>query len=200
MLDYFLKGGPLMYPLALCSVVALAVIIMKFVDFHRASKTNNNQLINQVKELVQKDMVETAITICRNSTGPVAAVLTNGLKEIKNGKKAVEETFHRTSLEEVPRLESYTTVLSIIATISTLIGFTGTVTGMIRAFNSIAAAGITSPSIVASGVAEALITTAAGLIIAVPVWVFYYYFNNRIERFIVEMEKAAQQLLVIIKE
>jgi len=197
MLNYFLRGGIMMYPLFLASVLALAIVINKIYVLSRA-RTNERELMAKIKELVNQKMVEQAVTLCRKAKGPVASILKAGLSQYGKGQKAMEDAFEAQALEEVPLLESYLPALATIASVSTLMGFTGTVTGMIRAFDSIAAASATSPAIVASGISEALITTAAGLLIAIPTLLFYRYFIHRVDRFVSEIERYCKELIKIL--
>jgi len=197
MLNYFLRGGIMMYPLFLASVLALAIVINKLYVLTRA-KSNEKELMVKVKELVSQKMVQHAVDLCEKTEGPVPSILKAGLKEYSKGQKAMEDAFEAQALEEVPRLESYLPALATIAAVSTLMGFTGTVTGMIRAFDSIAAASATSPAIVASGISEALITTAAGLLIAIPTLLFYRYFVHRVDRLVSEIERYCKELIKIL--
>jgi len=197
MLNYFLRGGIMMYPLFLASVLALAIVINKLYVLSRAV-SNEKELMNKIRELVNRKMVEQAVVVCKNSKGPVASILKAGLSQYGNGQKAMEDAFEAQALEEVPHLESYLPALATIAAVSTLMGFTGTVTGMIRAFDSIAAASATSPAIVASGISEALITTAAGLLIAIPTLLFYRYFVHRVYMFVTEIERYCKELVRIL--
>ena len=194
MLNYFLRGGIMMYPLFLASVLALAIIINKLYVLSRA-RTNERELIAKIKELLNQKMVEQAVALCKNAKGPVASILKAGLNQYGKGQEAIENAFESQASEEVPRLESYLPALATIAAVSTLMGFTGTVLGMIRAFDSIAAASATSPAIVASGISEALITTAAGLLIAIPTLLFYRYFIHRVDRFVSEIERYCKELI-----
>ncbi len=194
MLNYFLRGGIMMYPLFLASVLALAIIINKLYVLSRAI-SNERELTGKIRELLNRKMVEQAVVICKNSKGPVASILKAGLSQYDKGQKAMEDAFEAQALEEVPRLESYLPALATIASVSTLMGFTGTVTGMIRAFDSIAAASATSPAIVASGISEALITTAAGLLIAIPTLLFYRYFVHRVYTFVCVIERYCKELV-----
>jgi biopolymer transport protein ExbB len=197
MLNYFLRGGIMMYPLFLASVLALAIIINKFQVLSRA-RTNERELMDRIKGLVNQKRVEQAAAVCNNSKGPVASILKAGLTEYGKGQKAIEDAFEAQASEEVPLLESYMPALATIAAVSTLMGFTGTVIGMIRAFDSIAAASATSPAIVASGISEALITTATGLLIAIPTLLFYRYFVHRVDRFVSEIERYCKELIKIL--
>jgi len=194
MLNYFLRGGIMMYPLFLASVLALAIIINKFHVLSRA-RTGERELRGRIKELVNQKRVEQAVAVCNNSKGPVASILKAGLSQYDKGQKAIEDAFETQASEEVPLLESYLPALATIAAVSTLMGFTGTVIGMIRAFDSIAAASATSPAIVASGISEALITTATGLLIAIPTLLFYRYFVHRVDRFVSGIERYCKELI-----
>ena len=136
-----------------------------------------------------------AITASKTFRGPVSSIIKAGLSKYHEGKEEMEKTMEEAGLYEIPHLEQYLSVLATIASVSTLVGFTGTVTGMINAFNSIAIQGVSSPSFVARGISEALITTAAGLIIAIPTLVFYHYFSYRLNRFILEIERCSKELL-----
>jgi len=197
MLNYFLRGGIMMYPLFLASVLALAIIINKFHVLSRA-RTNERELMDRIKGLVNQKRVEQAAAVCNNSKGPVASILKAGLTEYGKGQKAMEDAFETQASEEVPLLESYMPALATIAAVSTLMGFTGTVIGMIRAFDSIAAASATSPAIVASGISEALITTATGLLIAIPTLLFYRYFVHRVDKLVSEIERYCKELIKIL--
>ena len=154
--------------------------------------------MGRIKGLVDQKRVEQAVAVCNNSKGPVASILKAGLSQYDKGQKAMEDAFETQASEEVPRLESYLPALATIAAVSTLMGFTGTVIGMIRAFDSIAAASATSPAIVASGISEALITTATGLLIAIPTLLFYRYFVHRVDRFVSEVERYCREVIRIL--
>jgi biopolymer transport protein ExbB len=125
-------------------------------------------------------------------------VLAAGLKDKEHGRIAMEESMEEAGLYAIPKLEKFLPTLSTLASISTLLGFTGTVTGMISAFNAIAAANVTTPAVVASGVSEALITTAYGLFIAIPTVVAYNYFVSRVDNFVLGLEKGSAELIGII--
>jgi biopolymer transport protein ExbB len=197
MLNYFLRGGIMMYPLFLASVLALAIVINKIQVLSRA-RTGEKELMGRIKGLVNQKRVEQAVAVCNNSKGPVASILKAGLSQYDKGQKEMEDAFEAQASEEVPILESYLPALATIAAVSTLMGFTGTVIGMIRAFDSIAAASATSPAIVASGISEALITTATGLLIAIPTLLFYRYFVHRVDRFVSEIERYCKELIRIL--
>ena len=199
MFSYFLRGGVLMYPLLLCSVLMVAVVIERFIVFTRARKSQN-RIMGKIREYLDQGIVEAAVAYCDQVRGPAAMIIKSGLSVHAQGSRSMESAFQRAAQEQVPLMERNLPVLSTIASISTLIGFTGTVLGMIQAFDAIAAAGATSPAIVASGVAQALITTAAGLLIAIPTVIFYHMFNHWLKIFVQKTERACEELIAITEK
>lgn len=199
MLEYFIKGGIMMWPLLVCSILSGAIIIQRFYSYHKA-KCDVNDLMDRIRNFIYKNELDKSAMLCEKTPGPVAFVLSAGLKQTDHGRAAMEEAMEEAGLHEIPRLEKYLSTLSTIASVSTLLGFTGTVMGMIHAFNAIAAANVTTPQIVASGVSEALITTAYGLFIAIPTVVAYNYFISRVDYFVLEIEKSSTALIGIITQ
>ena len=193
MFDYFLRGGPMMWLLLICSVLAIAIIIDRFLVYHRA-RVDEQELMAKINEILSRGRSDEALNLLRKTGGPVASILMAGLSEKNKGKAQMEEAFESASLNEIPKLEKYLPILSTIAAVSTLLGFTGTVIGMINAFNSIAVAEASSPAIVATGIGQALITTATGLLIAIPTVVFHQYFTHRVDGFVLEIEKCCKEL------
>lgn len=186
-----------MWPLLICSILSAAIIIERFFYYHRA-KTDIASFMSELKKLVYADRIAAAIFMCEQTPGPVAFVLAAGLKDKEHGRIAMEESMEEAGLYAIPKLEKFLPTLSTLASISTLLGFTGTVTGMISAFNAIAAANVTTPAVVANGVSEALITTAYGLFIAIPTVVAYNYFVSRVDNFVLGLEKGSAELIGII--
>ncbi len=197
MWSYFLRGGIMMWPLLVCSILAVGIIINRGWVFYKA-RVNEERLMKVIRRSLKEGKVKEAVSLCQSTPGPVAKVLERGLLHYHQGKKGIEAAFEMASLEEFPRLETYLPVLATIAGVSTLFGFTGTVLGMIRAFDSIVASGVSSPVIVARGVGEALITTAFGLLVAIPTLISYHYFMNRYEKFILETEKCCKETIDLI--
>jgi len=196
-LEYFSKGGIMMWPLLICSILSAAIIIERLFYYHR-SKTDIADFMSELKKLVYAEKITEAVSLCEQTPGPVAFVLAAGLKDKEHGRIAMEESMEEAGLYAIPKLEKYLPTLSTLASISTLLGFTGTVTGMISAFNAIATANVTTPAVVASGVSEALITTAYGLFIAIPTVVAYNYFISRVDSFVLGLEKGSAELIGII--
>ncbi len=204
MLEYILDGGLLMYPLVACSIVALAVIIDRVRAF-RAADCNTVALRMQVTDCLDDGQIDQAVEVCRQHKGPVAAVLLAGLdryrKLVARGRPAVEiETNVKEAMEDyaphaMDPLENRLSLLSMIGSIAPLLGMTGTVTGMIRSFNTMAEMGGLDAGGVAAGIAEALITTGAGLLIAVPAVVAYNIFAKKVDRYVLEIEQTIRDLL-----
>lgn len=199
MLEFFLSGGFMMWPLLAASVLTVAIIIDKFIYFRNA-EVDEEELFVTIKDKLRSQGAEAAIAYSEEAGGPIAAILRAGLVQSGRDRSKIEEAIEREALIEFPRMKKFLPALSTIGSVSTLMGFTGTVMGMIRAFNSIARAGTTSPSIVAGGIAEALTTTATGLIIAILALVAYHYYTHRADRILLEVEKASRNLIDIMEE
>ncbi|MBN2407842.1 MAG: MotA/TolQ/ExbB proton channel family protein [Elusimicrobia bacterium] len=189
----------MMYPLVIASILVVAIIIDRLIYFRRAEVDEHDLFIN-VKKNLKEAGPDAAIAYCERTGGPVAAIFRAGLQQYGKGREKIEDSFEREALIEVPKLKKFLPALNTIGSISTLMGFTGTVLGMIRAFNSIAQAGTTSAGIVAGGIGEALTTTAAGLVIAIPALIAYHYFSHRVESILLELEKASRNLIDVMEE
>jgi len=186
-IDIIIKGGPVMAPLLLCSVVALAVVIEPCLFWRRIG---NRQAADRLIELVQRGDLTKASESPRQTDAPLARMMAAGLAHRNDTAKALEVAAQR----EVPVLKQRLTILDTIITLAPLLGLLGTVTGMIGSFGIMAQIGIGQPHAVTGGVAEALIATAAGLLIAIITLVPYNYFSNRAEREIEEIEYYASRL------
>jgi biopolymer transport protein ExbB len=195
----FADGGWMMYPLTLCSMVALGVIFAKFWTLHVAHR-GTDRVLEEVEETASKGDVSAAIEICRDTPGPASAILLAGLRRIQTRRLAageLESAVATTGTIELGFLERGLVILATIANVAPLMGFLGTVAGMILAFAAIEEAGDVDPTLVAGGIKVALLTTAAGLLIAVPVNIAYNFFVTRIDKLIVDMERGAQKILNI---
>lgn len=197
LLTLFADGGFMMYPLVLCSMISLGVMIAKFFTLHIAH-TGTNRVLTQVEELARAGDIDGAVAVARETPGPAAAILLAGLRRIQDKKLAageLESAVATTGTIELGFLERGLVILATIANVAPLMGFLGTVAGMILAFAAIEAAGNVEPTLVAGGIKVALLTTAAGLVIAVPVNIAYNFFVTRIDQLIVDMEHGAQKIL-----
>ena len=203
MLEYILDGGICMWPLMACSLIAVAALIDRARVF-RAALYDNYGLRQQVLDRLGDGKLNEAVELCQTARGPVAAVLLVGLDKyrrlLRSGRTLAEiETNVSKTMEDyashaLEPLERRLNLLTMMATIAPLLGMTGTVTGMINAFCSMAATGVDAEG-VASGVAEALITTAVGLFIAMPASAGYSIFMKRIDKYIMEIEMTVNQVI-----
>ena len=196
LLSLFEDGGFMMYPLVLCSLLALGVIIAKAWTLFVAHK-DSKSVLEGCAELARAGRIDEAIDLASRTPGPSAAILHAGLRRIRDMKVRrgeVAQVVSTTGTIELGFLERGLVVLATIANVAPLMGFLGTVVGMISAFASIEGAGQVDPSLVAGGIKIALLTTATGLIIAIPVNIAYNWCVTRIDRLIVAMEQGAQEV------
>ena len=193
----FADGGWMMYPLTLCSMVALGVIFAKFWTLHVAHR-GTDRVLEEVEEAAITGDVSAAIEICRDTPGPAGAILLAGLRRIQTRRLVageLESAVATIGTIELGFLERGLVILATIANVAPLMGFLGTVVGMVLAFAAIELAGDVDPTLVAGGIKVALLTTAAGLLIAVPVNISYNFFVTRIDKLIVDMEQGTQKIL-----
>ncbi len=194
MLDLFYDGGPFMYPLLLTLIFGMGVILERLWALSRAS-INTRKFLQGIKIALREEGITTAQEICASTRGPVASIFHAGLMRVDRGLEHVEKAIENAGTIEMSFLEKGLVWLATVANIAPMLGFLGTVSGMIGAFASIAAAGDVNATIVASGISEALITTATGLAIAIPVQAAHNYFVSRIDRLIIDMEESANDLI-----
>ncbi len=190
----YIKGAFFMHFLLACSIIALVFIIERAWTLSRA-RTNVKSLMMKVVKGLREGGPQSALEVCQRTRGPIAAILHSGLLRAQRGPDAVEKAIETSGTIEMSFLERGLVALATIANVAPLLGFLGTVSGMISAFAAIAAAEQVSAKLVAKGIQEALITTATGLIIAVPVTIAHSYFVAQIDRFIIEMEEASAELV-----
>ena len=186
--------GFMRVPLAFCLVVGIAVIIWKFISLWMiAAKTRS--ILKDVDELLIQQQLREALELTRDTDAPAANILYAGLERSEEGTDRVMKAIENQGLIEMSKLESGLVVLATLATIAPLLGFLGTVIGMIIAFQSIEAAGEVEATLVAGGIKVALLTTAAGLAIAIPVSIGHNYFVSFIDGIVIDMEESAQKMV-----
>jgi len=196
-IQFLLKGGPVMWPLFLCAVLAVAVMIERFIALGRAA-SDNEGLSEQVRDLLNKGQVKEALQLCESSPGPVAGILANGIRNRHMDSDSIERAMEELALRETPLLYKRLGVLDTIITIAPLLGLLGTVTGVIRSFHVVGTSGLNQVGAITGGVAEALIATATGLAIAIVTLVGYNYLTEKVKEIIAEMEVRATQLMNIL--
>jgi biopolymer transport protein ExbB len=192
--DLISKGGPLMYPIVLCSVIALAIVLERWFYFFRI-RGGAAGMPEQVNGLLGEGRWEEAEVLCQATGGPVMGIIAAGLQVREKPAVEREDILTRVGSAELRRLTGNLRGLGIVAHISPLLGLLGTVTGMMAAFMKIQElGGEVDAAILAGGIWEALITTAAGLTVAIPTMVFYHYFEGKIDTYYARMKEAAQLL------
>jgi biopolymer transport protein ExbB len=198
MYELFLKGGILMYPIGLCSIVALGIFLERIYVLRRKRVIPRDFLI-EVEDLVLRTKLPEAITLCKRDNSTIAHVIRVGIENYGKRREVIKERIEEVGRREVASLESYINVIGTIAGISPLLGLLGTVSGMIKAFNIISLQGIADPASLAGGISEALITTAAGLVVAIPAYVIYRYLMNKADALILEMEENSIRMVDLLK-
>jgi len=184
-----------MWPLLFFSLLGLTFIIERYIALTKA-RINVNEFLTRIrKALLVNRNVKEAIKVCEQYKGPVASVMKAGLLRYGHSREDIEKTIENAALFELDRLERGMGVLATTANVSPMLGFLGTVTGMIKSFATLAAEGLTNPGKVAAGISEALITTATGLIIAIPVQLAFNWYTTKINKYVREIETATNMLM-----
>lgn len=191
----FHEGGPVwMWPILICLIVGLAIAFERIVTLNRAD-INTRKFIINVKRALEEDGIAAAEDVCAKTRGPVASVFQAGLLRADEGIEAVEKAVISYGSIEMSFLERGLVWLSLFISLAPMLGFLGTVVGMIQAFDAIEEAGDISPTLVAGGIKVALLTTAFGLIVAIILQFFHNYAVSKIDRIVVDMEDASIELI-----
>jgi biopolymer transport protein ExbB len=199
MYDFVVKGGVLMIPIALCSIIALAIFLERLWSLRRSRVIPRDFLI-EIEDLIRREKIPEAITRCRKDNSSMANIILAGIRNFGKRREIVKESIEEIGRREAATLERYINVVGTIAAIAPLLGLLGTVFGMIKAFNVISIQGVGNPSSLAGGISEALITTAAGLVVAIPTFVLYRYLANKADALIVEMEEHSIRMVDLLKQ
>jgi len=193
-------GGLLMIPIALCSVLMVAFVFERLVSL-RSGRVLPKPFITRILQQIREGQLdrEQALILCEENGSPVAEVFAGGIRKWGRPAVEVEQGILDAGERATFGLRRYLRVFNTVYTISPLVGLLGTVTGMIRAFNTVARSdALGRPELLASGISEALLTTAAGLTVAIPALLFYLYFTSRVDRLIIEMDSLGQELVHMI--
>uniref|UniRef100_UPI004047C420 MotA/TolQ/ExbB proton channel family protein n=1 Tax=Algoriphagus sp. TaxID=1872435 RepID=UPI004047C420 len=200
LLDLLIKGGYMMIPLYLLFVVAIFIFVQKLLVIRKASKTPN-QLLDQVKVLVQSGQIDKAKLLCAGESTPVANMITKGIDRIGSPLKNIEVAIENVGKLEIYKLEKNLGILATVAGAAPMIGFLGTVTGMIQAFISIAQEdGMVSPKLLSSGIYEAMITTAAGLVVGIVAYLGYNYLVTLVSKLVHHMEYTSIEFIDLLQD
>jgi len=197
MIEIFIEGGPVMYPLLACSILALTVIIERTIFWVREDMRRDQTLVDGVMELCQKGDWETVRKRVADSRDFVIKILVNG---IVHRELSMTKAMETAAADEMKRMRCYLGVLDTMITVAPLLGIFGTVIGIITSFDIIGATGVEHPQAVTAGIAQALITTASGLGIAILSVFPYNYFNSRVENAALAIEKYATSLEIVYEK
>ena len=194
MVYYFNEGGAFMWPILISLIIGLMISLERFISLTRAG-VNTRKFLAKVKDELKSGGVEGALDVCSSTRGPVASIFHAGLMSADRGVDHVEKAITNAGSIEMAFLERGMIWLATVISVAPMMGFTGTVVGMIAAFDAIKAANDISPSIVAGGISQALLTTAGGLIVAMIIQVLHNYFISKIDKLIIDMEESSTELV-----
>ncbi|MCH8019294.1 MotA/TolQ/ExbB proton channel family protein [candidate division KSB1 bacterium] len=193
-LDLFNDGGTFMWPILICLIFGIAVSIERGWTLSRAS-VNTRKFLANIKKALNEGGIQEATDVCANTRGPVASIFHAGLLRVDRGIEHVEKAIMNAGSIEMAFLEKGLVWLATVISVAPMLGFLGTVWGMVEAFRAIAAANDISPSIVADGISTALLTTMFGLVVAIFIQIVNNYFISRIDQLIVDMEESSVDLV-----
>ncbi len=206
MLNVLKAGGPLMIVIILLSIAGLSVILERGYYFYKNEKHDGELLINHLEKFIKNGEKEKAINACDHFKNTSSKVMKTILIEYQAGNMNcctydyLEEKARECALRELPKLEKNMWMLGIAANVTPLAGLLGTVTGMIGAFTAMSVHGAGDPTVLASGISQALITTASGLTVAIPALIFYNYYQKKIEKAMLDMEKNVVEFINILRK
>jgi len=192
--EVFFKGGPVMYPIFICSVLGVAICLERGYHLQR-NLVLHPEFIKEIRSYWVRREFNRVLTTCKMNDFPIARILKAGLLRADLGLLETERAIESAGVHEAARLGSNLKGLGVVANLAPMLGLLGTVTGMIKAFDMISLSGTGDPGLVASGISEALITTATGLIVGIPALALYHYFRSRVDKFIYEMEEISLEFL-----
>jgi biopolymer transport protein ExbB len=199
----FLAGGAVMWPILACSIFAFAIALDKFLYLRKIS-LGSRDFLEKILDKMKRHEIKEALQICDTSNIPLANILKAGILKYDRPRQQIIEALENASLYEIPLIKKNLSILATIAHITPLLGFLGTVTGMIKCFQAIHAKSVSliaaSASDLAGGLWEALLATVAGLIVSIPAYIIYNYLADRINDLILDMEKASTELVNLLTE
>jgi len=194
MVYYFLEGGAFMWPILMTLIFGLAFVIERAYSL-MMSGVDSQKFYDEITSTVKEKGIEETVSICKQTDGPIAAIFHAGLIKIDRGLGDVEKGIENAGAIEMAFLEKNMIWLNAVITVAPMLGFTGTVVGMIGAFDAIKAANDISPAVVAGGISQALLTTAFGLIVAMIIQVFQNVFVSRIDKLVLDMEEQSNRFM-----
>lgn len=199
MIEFFHKGGVFMYPILLCSITALAIFFERVWNLRR-ERVVPGDFVYEIEDLVAKGVVRDAIMRCQSNKSSIARILLVALKNFGKKREIIKEYVEEVGRQETAALERFVEALGTISGVSTLLGLLGTISGMIKIFSVISTQSVVNPSSLAGGISEALITTYAGLVVAIPALVMYKFLQSKTENMVLEMEDHSIRIVDLLKK
>jgi biopolymer transport protein ExbB len=197
MLEFFYRGGPVMYPLLFCSLLSLTLIIERLIFWTREEGNRDRKLLTRFMELIEKNDLTGAKEMTKDTRDFVIRVLVCG---IVHREFSLRDALQMSADEEIGRMKKYLPILDTMITLAPLLGILGTVIGIIRSFNMLGTIGVEDPVMITAGIGQALITTAFGLIIAIFALIPFNYFQSRLDTAVGEMEKYGTNLEIVVEK
>ncbi|WP_276089042.1 MotA/TolQ/ExbB proton channel family protein [Pedobacter sp. JY14-1] len=198
-IDLLFKGGWVMIPLAFLAFLGLVIFVERYLTIRKASRTESNLML-QIKQYIHDGRLDNAIALCRNNNSPLARMLEKGLKRIGRPIKDIEAAIENNGKLEVSKLEKNIGILGIIAGIAPMLGFVGTIIGVITIFHDVSIKGAIEIGTISGGLYTKMITSATGLIIGIISYVLYHILNMMVERIILRMETDAIEFIDLLEE
>lgn len=198
-IDLLFKGGWVMIPLAILAFLALVIFIERYITIRKASKDESNLML-QIRQYIKEGRLENAIALCKNNNSPISRMLEKGLRRIGRPIKDIEGAIENVGKLEVSRLEKNTGILGIIAGIAPMLGFVGTIIGVITIFHEVSIKGAIEIGTISGGLYTKMITSATGLIIGIIAYVLYHVLNQMVEKIVLRMETDALDFIDLLEE
>ena len=201
MWEFMQKGGPIMWPILLCSVFAFAIVIERLLRL-RQEQIDTKSFMEQISKSIKRNKIMEALDLCDRTGGPIATILKAGILKHDRPRNEIREAIEDACVHEVPRLERNLPVLATVAHVAPLLGLLGTVTGLVQAFQVIESKATllnpVNPGDLAGGIWEALLTTVFGLCVAIPTYVAYNYLVSQVDNLVYDMETSATDLVNLL--
>ncbi|SEA01771.1 MotA/TolQ/ExbB proton channel family protein [Pedobacter hartonius] len=197
--DLLIKGGWVMVPLAVLAFAGLVIFVERYITIRKSSKSEVNLMI-QIKQYIHDGRLENAIALCRNTNSPLGRMLEKGMRRIGRPIKDIEAAIENVGKLEVSKLEKNISILGIIAGIAPMLGFVGTIVGVITIFHDVSIKGAIEIGTISGGLYTKMITSASGLIVGIIAYVLYHILNAMVERIILRMETDALEFIDLLEE
>lgn len=199
LLDLIIKGGPIMIPMGILSVLTIYFFFERFITIRKASKLDNN-FMNHIKDYVHNGNMDAAKALCKNTTAPAARMVEKGITRIGKPLKEIEEAMESVGKLEINRLEKNLSVLSLIGRIGPIFGFIGTIAGVIKIFYDISLTDNISIGVISTGLYQKMITSASGLVVGLLAFIGYYILNAMLDKTINKMETSSVEFMDMLQE